>query len=558
VISLSGAAIGAAAAYPRTLPSEQRFQFADNFSYTRGAHSMKFGFDTSTNQDYINQLYNGAGSYSYSSLTNFAKDFSGNTTGFKSYSNFTQAFGNPIQNIRTSDIAFYAQDSWKPTKKLMLNYGVRYEKSFLPQPWITNADYPATGRINSPNNNWAPRFGVTYSLNDKTVLRGSYGIFWARFHTNGLDSLLLGNGMFQPSIYIQPTSAGSPLFPNVFTSATGLPAGTVNLQYANEDFHNPYTQQGNIAIERQLTHDLGFTASYIWSRGIGIWTQRDMNLGPLGPTVTYTIKDAADNNVGTYSTQVYTSKADTRYGKILMTENGGQSWYNGLALQLRKRMSHGLSGSIAYTWSHAIDDADMQGASWNIGWNYNNASMPGNYPLDKGSSTLDQRHRAVINFLWEPKFTKSTATAARFLVNGWQVSAITTLASAHPNSATVSVSGTQFPGIYLANNNTLNGSGGWNRVPFWPVSSVDVDRIYRVDARITRALPFNERIKGYLNFEAFNAFNTITNTSINTQAYTATNGTLKPTASLGTGTASQGFPDGTNARRMQVALRFVF
>ena len=75
----------------------------------------------------------------------------------------------------------------------------------------------------------------------------------------------------------------------------------------------------------------------------------------MGADLPNTIQDAAGANVGSYSTPVYTSKADSRYSKILLSENGGQSWYNGLALQLRKRMSHGISGSIAYTWAHAID-----------------------------------------------------------------------------------------------------------------------------------------------------------------------------------------------------------
>ncbi|MBI4877411.1 MAG: hypothetical protein HY822_22515, partial [Acidobacteria bacterium] len=413
--------------------------------------------------------------------------------------------------------------------------------------------------IPAPSNNFAPRFSVSYSFNNKTVIRAGYGVFWARFHGFGLNTLLLGNGLFQPNIYVTPSTAGSPVFPNVFTSAAGLPSGTVNLQFAAPDFHNPYTQQGNLSIERELARDLGLTVSYIWSRGIGIYTQRDVNLGAVGPRVTYTIQDAAGNNVSTYSTNVYVTanKMDSRYGKILQVENGGQSWYNGLAVQLRKRMSRGLSGSIAYTWSHAIDTANQGGASWNIGWNYNNVTTPGDYRADKGSSTLDQRHRAVINFLWEPKFTKSTSTAARFLVNGWQLSAITTMASARPAAATVNVSGSQFPGVSLTYT-TLNGSGGWTRVPFWPVNSLDVDQLYRVDARVSRSLPFGERVRAYLNFEAFNAFNTITNTSINTQAYVASGGVLRPTANLGTGTASQGFPDGTNARRAQVSLRVVF
>jgi hypothetical protein len=561
-ISVAGAAVGAAQAYPRTYPSEQRHQIVDNLSWTKGKHSAKFGFDFQTTGDWMNQLYNGNGSYSYSNITAFAKDFSGNTTGVKSYSSFSQAFGNPIHSFRTTDINFYAQDMWRVNRRLTLNYGVRYERSFLPQPSMTNPNWQQTGRVPQTNKNIAPRFSLAYNLNDKTILRAGYGIFWARFHGNLMDTLFLGNGLLQTSVSINSTQAGAPVFPNVLSSAAGLPAGSVQLTLAGDDFHNPYTQQGNLSIERQFGKDYGLSVSYMWSRGIGLFTQRDLNLGPLGPAVNYRILDAAGNQVGVFPTQVYlfANRVDTRYSKILQVENGGQSWYNGLAIQLQKRMSHGLIAQVSYTWSHAIDTANQQGASWNIGSNYNNATYNGNYSFDKGSSALDQRHRAVINWLWAPRFTRSNSTAARFLVNGWQLSTITTMASAKPWSPTVSFSGStssQFPGINLAYA-SLNGSGGWNRVPFLPVGYLDVDRVFRVDGRITRALPFTERVKANLIFEAFNMFNTQYNTAINTLMYQASGGALKPYANVGNGTQSQGFPDGTNARRAQVALRINF
>ena len=226
-----------------------------------------------------------------------------------------------------------------------------------------------------------------------------------------------------------------------------------------------------------------------------------------------------------------------------------------------------MTGQINYTWSHAIDDANQQGASWNIGSTYNNATFNGNYPLDKGSSTLDQRHRLSVNWLWRPTLTTSTSAFAKYLVNGWELSGITTLASAHPVSATMNSPSTSangvFQGVTLANS-TLNGSGGWNRVPFWPVSTINIDQIYNVDARITRAIPISDRVRATLNFEAFNAFNTIHNTYVQTAAYSVSlGGILKPVTTngvshVGDGSQSQGFPDGTNARRMQVGLRFTF
>jgi hypothetical protein len=568
-INVAGAYVGAAQAYPRTYPSENRFQLVDNYSWTKGAHTMKYGVDFQTTLDWTNQLYNGSGGYSYSNLTNFAKDFGG-TLGAKSYSNFTQAFGNPIKSFRTTDINFYAQDTWKVSKRVTFSYGLRYEKSWLPQPTMVNPDWPQTGSIPQQNKNFAPRVNLSYSIDDRTVIRAGYGMFYARIHGNLLDTLFLGNGKYQTSIYITPSQAGAPVFPNILGSAAGLPGGSVSLQFADpKSFRAPYSQQGTLAIEHQFTRDIAVTASYIWSRGIGLFTQRDLNLGnPVGP-YTYTVQDAAGATVGSFSTPVFVigNRVDPRYSKILQVENGGQSWYNALAIQFQKRFSHGLQAQVNYTWGHAIDDANQQGASWNIGSNYNNATFNGNYPLDKGSSTLDQRHRVSVNWLWKPTFTTSTSAFAKYFVNGWELSGITTLASAHPVSATMNSASTSangvFPGVTLANS-TINGSGGWNRVPFWPVSSLNIDQTYNVDGRLTRSIPLGERVKAALSFEAFNVFNTIHNTYIQTAAYSVySGGILKPVLTggvshLGDGNQSQGFPDGTNARRMQAALRFTF
>jgi len=173
----------------------------------------------------------------------------------------------------------------------------------------------------------------------------------------------------------------------------------------------------------------------------------------------------------------------------------------------------------------------------------------------------------VINWIYAPKFIQNDSSLAGHVLNGWQLSAITTMASAHPvtptiNSVSTSSNGV-WTGIALANN-TINGSGGWNRVPWLPVGYLDVDQIYKVDARLTRSFKLAEKVKLNLAFEAFNSFNTINNTSVQTAAYAVSSGGIvKPVLTngvslLGTGTASQGFPDGTNARRAQLAMRVIF
>jgi outer membrane receptor protein involved in Fe transport len=557
-VSLAGTMIGVAIDYPRLNPSEQRFQIADNLSWTIGTHALKIGADISTTQDYLNILRNQFGNYAYQSFQNFALDFSGPTAGGRRYQTFTQTFGNPILDFKTNDYAFYVQDQWRATQKLTLNLGLRYEYSDLPTPSQVNPDYPQTGRINQPTRNFAPRGSVSYAFNERTVVRAGFGMFYSRYQGALLQTLFFSNGLYQPSIQVVPTQAGAPNFPNNLTTLAGFPTGNVSLSFAAPNFRNPYSLQGDIAFERELTPNLGVTASYVYSRGLHLFTVRDLNIGPEGPPVTYRVNDASGNQVSTFTTPTYltANRVDPRYQRINQIENGGQSWYHGMILQLNKRFSHGITGSVAYTLSKAEDLGNIGGGNDALFFNFPRTFNNSDYSIDRGRSNLDQRHRLVMNSVWAPTFTKSDSFAARYLINGWQLSQITTIASAQGANPTIRVIGTPFAGAAFPQ--TINGFNGGNRVPFLKPYSIPIDNIFRVDARLSRELPFTERVRLWLNFEAFNVFNHVSNTGVLTEAYSLSNGVLSPTPNTGAGTASQGFPDGTNARRAQVSLRLVF
>jgi hypothetical protein len=557
--------LGTAIDYPRLNPSEQRFQFVNNLSWISGRHNMKFGVDYITTQDYVDILRNRFGSYSYDTFNSFALDLTNAVPGGKNWQSFSQTFGNPVLDFTTNDLALFAQDQFRITPALTLNYGLRYELTDIMQPKLSSPLYPDTGRIPEPRKNFAPRVGFAYAFNDqKTVFRGGYGVFFARFPGAMLQSLYYNNGVSQLQVTLQGTNANDrnigPVFPNILppSFAEGRSAGVVDINVAAPDLRSPYTQQMDFAIERQLTENLGLTVSYVRTRGYALFTTRDLNVGPLGPEVTYRINDESGNQVGTYTTPTYrlANRVNSNFRRIVQIENSGRTWYDGLIVQLNKRLSHGLSGSVAYTWSHAIDTANQGGGTNALFFDTIRSTFNGDFNNDKGSSQLDQRHRLVVNSIWSPTFTKSTNWWARYLVNGWQLSQITTLATPQPATATIFISGAPFSGA--AFNTSLNGLGGSNRVPFWPWNSLDIDTIHRVDARLSRILPFSERFRAYLNFEAFNVFNTISNTFVFTEAYRATSGVLTPTPRLGEGNQSQGFPDGTNARRAQVSLRVEF
>ena len=555
--------LGLANSYPRLNPSETRFQVTDNLSWTKGSHTMKFGFEIAHTEDYVNQLINQFGSYSYSTLNQFALDFSGNTTGAKNWNTYSQTFGNPIVDTNLVNYGLYGQDQWRLNSRLLFNYGLRYEYSDIPQPKIVNPDYPQTGRINSPKNNFSPRVGMSFALtNDqKTLLRAGYGIFYARYQTGLIENLFLTNGVYQTAITYNSNTpaqlAAGPVYPNNLAATTfSPPAGSINLLFADKNLRNPYTHQANVGIERQISSTLSIDVSYIWSRGVRLYGVRDLNLGPLGAPVTYTIQDASGANVGTYTTPTYRTRLDPKYRQISQLENPGLSYYDGLAVQVNKRFSHGFQGQIAYTWSHAID-LNQSTATNNIFFSPTPTSYANDFAQERGSAANDVRHRFVVNFVWSPTFTHSTSVFARYFVNNWQLSQVTTLQSSQPVNSTTNISGNAFTGALVSG--SLNGLGGaFGRVPFQPVSNLDVDRVYKVDARLSKKLPFSERIVGYLTFEAFNLFNTPYNTSRRNAEYNLVGTTLQVRSDYATPSSDAASPDGTTARRAQVSLRIVF
>ncbi|MDQ2900872.1 MAG: TonB-dependent receptor, partial [Acidobacteriota bacterium] len=506
-ISITGQSnLGTVTDYPRTNPSENRYEFADTLTWIKGKHTVKFGLDILRTEDYTNLLFNRTGSYSFPSFTALAQDLTGNATGGKDWLTFTQTVGNPVVDFFIKDYGFFVQDQYKVTPRLTLNLGARYDYSDLPQSTVVNPDYPATGRIPTYKKEFAPRVGFAYALDNqsKTVVRAGYGIFYGRYPGGLINTLLLGNGLYQKAISLNASNAGDkaagPVFPNVLpSSGTGfnpLP-GSVSLTIASKDFRTPYTEQADIAIERQLTSDLGLTVNYIWSRGLHLTSVNDINIGAPGPTITYRINDGTGTQVGSYSTPVYVrqNRVDPRYSRVNVVDAGLNSWYNALAVQLNKRMAHNVTGSVSYTWSHAIDEGQGGAGTPNIFASGGPQSyIPGDYRNEKGTSALDLRQRAVVSAVWRPVFTRGTGAVSRYLVNSWELSVLGSFSSPPQVTPSVQISSAPAPAPFTsAFTGNLNGYAS-GRVPFQPIGSLEVAPVERIDARITKLFPITERV----------------------------------------------------------------
>lgn len=569
-LTINGVAnIGTPNYLPRVQPTEDRFQFADNVSVTRGRHLLKFGVDMAQTRMIQDQLLNARGSWVYANVTNFALDLTDNPTGAKRWQSYTQNFGNPLSTVWIRDYNFFAQDQFRVNPRLTFNYGLRYEFAQFTQPKAAVPGYDRTGNIPEPKLNFAPRAGIAFNvIPDKTVLRASWGMFYARFPGALITNLNIAN-IQQQSFNLQSNNpaalASGPVFPNILSSSAGLAAGTRSISYAGEKFRTPYTIQGDFGVEQAITRQTSLTVSWAFNRGLRMISIRDANVGPLGDPVTYRINDAAGNQVGSYTTPVYrlTNRVDRNFQRVNVVESASNIWYNALLVQFRNRKLNlgplSMGGSISYTWAHTIDE-NLGGAGSNTFFSGGPTSFfNGDYRGEKGSSQLDQRHRLVIAETFAYKPFKADNAFTKYVVNDWQLSILGTFASAFGTTPTVNGAGIVIPGLPAAFTASLNGLAGDNRVPFLPRNFLDIDQVRRVDARISKLFRLGDRRVFTFNFEGFNVFNTPADTARRNQRFNVTGGNiLVPVANYAEGIASAGFPDGTNVRRLQLSLRYQF
>ncbi len=561
--------LGMSVNIPNSQPSEDRFLFTDNYSLTAKNHQLKFGVESNYMRDVEDALFFAKGEYFYGSVTGWAEDLtpdSSDPQAGKHYFGFLQSFGPLLTRAIVRDYNFYAQDQWQMGRRLTVNLGLRYEFNRFTQP-PENPEYPASGKLNEPLGNVSPRLGFAYSMNNgNTVLRGGYGISYARLPSASVIRLQQRNGVVQKTIFFVPSMSEAPTFPNYLTS-TSISGSGSNVTYADSNLKTPYTEQADFTVEQRLDHKTTATVSYLWNDGVDFLTRKDDNLVPPTSTYTWQIVNAGGSQVGSYTTPLYTAKYDSAHGVLNHINNGGRLYYDGLVATVTRQQSRWVQGSLAYTWSHAIDLGLGAGAD-NIYYTDPPVTVyNGNQRFEKGRSPLDQRQRLVAGGLIAPPTGDFGSSLANSVLTGWQLSMIETYATPQGVDPYVSISALPAALSNDIYSTTISGDGigfaSYQRVPFYPRSSLNLGTTLKTDLRLTKEIKILHEQNVSLNFEVFNAFNYNTTTSVNQVAIIANtdangNGILTPVTGAGKGTASAGFPDGTNARREQVSVRYTF
>lgn len=568
-----------------SFPNERRLQFADTVTWIKGRHTFKFGGDINFVRDEIENLFRGAGNYSYGNINDFIIDyvnfrtplpattpcFTSPATRFvgRCYSGqFLQGLGLVGLNLSTIDYNFFVQDDFRVSPRLTLNLGLRYEYIKMPDPQIPSTSTQiipqdgrtvaeATSTLPSDTDNFGPRVGFAYDLsgNGRTSVRGGYGIYYGRIQSSTIYNSLIntGNPNGQAQIALQPTDPAAPIFPNVLPSSAVGSVGTA-IQFFHEDFQAPKIHQYDIVFEHQFMKNTAFSVSYIGSLGRNLPTFFDLNNVPcetIGPP--YPSGSCQNGNFATFlfsggplSGQTVTLR---QYGRVPGIGNQARtriqstikSEYNALVLQVNRRFTDGLQFQTSYTLAKSTDTNQNSATFTQTNSPYD--VYDGSF--DIGPSNFDRRHKFVTSLVWAPDFYKGGDRWGNYLLNGWSFSPIITYLSGAPYSGTVS--GT-----------SLNRTFGANHVPLLGRNTFRLPALINFDARLSKRFKLTETMNLEVLAEGFNLANRTHVFGVDSTMYSRSGSgtTLTFDSDFGTvtGTSSTLYRE----RQFQFAARFQF
>lgn len=495
------AAFGPATNTGTISPIETMNQFQNNLTWNKGDHSMKFGGGFNYIYDFrrndISALYTFAsiGTYKAAKTGIIDPGVTCPNGAARCYNTFSQTLGDAEITYKSTFYNFFAQDDWKATQKLKINYGLRYDLYDVPQG-DPNAPLEAARDFKVDKNNFAPRLGAVYSLrggNRPTVIRGSAGIYYDTVYLVMYENAIQGNGTGRYlNVSRTPTQAGSPAFPSVIPAGTSLSSLgiTQNVELVSPDFNNMYAIHLQGQIEQAVSENLSITAGFIHSSGRQLPVYRQTNCLPTGRTLADGRPVYGNlNGAGTAMTPCV-NKVNASFNNIIMVESGGTSTYDALTLQLNKRFSQGYQFNFNYTLSKIRDNAPERNLQ---GVGAASQSDPSNRNFDRAYGVADQRHTFSGSLVARPVFDFG-GKAVRYLLNNNQFG-FTAFAG----------SGETFP---ITTNFDLNGDGINNDIPVgYERNAGRVGGTFNVDFRYSRVIPITERFRVELIAEATNIFN---------------------------------------------------
>jgi hypothetical protein len=593
-------------------PDERRIQVADTLSWSHGKHLLKFGADINRVNDVFNNLFLGAGAYSYANRVAFIEDYVSGTTGHTAfcgtsstpqpcYSNFQQGLGPSAFEFHTWDIGAFANDEWRIAPRLTLTLGMRWEYEKMPPPQIPNPALPLTSQFPSDKGDFGPRVGFAIDLGGsqhKTVLRGGYGVYFGRIINSTISNAIVdtsvisggttaisggvpritgGTFLSQSSVLYLPSTLGAPLYPNVAVfPSTGATTAAINppnvIEFAPAT-KLPLVHEYDLAFEREIANNTAVSLSYIGSQGRRLPLFIDTNLALPTSTVTYKVSGGPLNGQS-FTLPLFTARINPNFAAITNISDIGTSQYNGIVAGVNRRMSHGLQVQASYTYSHASD----LGQSSTTFTATNNVANPYALFLEQGRSIFDVRHRVVGSAIWQPPFFHSKSGVERVLLDGFSFSPVVSAASGAPYSGFVSGNAPSCTaslltscvptGVFPAgvpaciSCGGIIASGGSARPPFVPRDTFTMPNTLEVDLRASKKFWYKERASFELIADVFNILNRVNPTQISgglvnstASQYVISGTTLTYQPTFGSVTNTSSTLGGPGQRQIQIGAR---
>ncbi|HEV2381446.1 MAG TPA: carboxypeptidase regulatory-like domain-containing protein [Terriglobia bacterium] len=449
---------------------QNSFSFADSVAWVHGKHDLKFGGQVE--RDQVNNLMGIAsnGFFVFAPVPIIGNAFADFMIGQPVV--FLQGGGELTRGLRALNENLYAQDSYKPTPRLTLNIGLRYE---LPQPYsevhnqtalfepgaqskvIPSAPqgllYPGDagvgpGLIAREYTAFAPRVGLAWDPtgNGRWAVRAAYGIFYDPYY-NGQGGPLQTPESAPPwfktiqesfPTFANPVPPGPNPFAPVFNGAQGLTLLTLD-----PNLRLPYAQDWNFTVERSFGESWLASVGYVGTKGTKLprFIEGDPAVLcsdlPLAQQSSCISGEQQNVNLyRPYSGCTPASPASCNYGSIGLISGIANSDYNALQASLRKRLGHGLAFLASYTYSKTLDDVssfNISGSSPQLVAGENDlAQNPRDLAAEYGRSLFDARHRLVLSYEWQLPFWREGRGWYQRAFGNWQMNGIFSASTGTP------------------------------------------------------------------------------------------------------------------------------
>lgn len=397
------------------------FSFEHGAVHTRGRHLLKFGGLVERYQDNMVNPTFSLGTFTFTNLSDFLRNLPQRFIGLP-------ASGALDRYWRFTLFGLYAQDSYRLHPRLTINAGLRYETATQPvdlygrdSALINLTDSaPTVGQLyrNPTRKNLSPRFGFAWDVfgNGRTSVRGGYGLY---FNTNNQQNLIVTvtNPPATPRIIIGLPSL-RPTFP-VPQLERGVGNSIRPIEY---NLKNPNVHVYNLNVQRELPFDTVVTLGYAGSRGIHLLRSGDVNTA-----IPTRLPD------GTIFYPANAPRANPAFSTIELKSSDGNSWYNALVFEVRKRLNQSFNVQSSYTFSRNIDTTQAS-TFFSDSTNGTTSAFP-EFPglnYNKGLADYHAKHNWVVNFIWRIPFAKNLDGVAGALLNNWQLSGIAQARSGNP------------------------------------------------------------------------------------------------------------------------------